>query len=357
MVKKKDLCILHIGMPKTGSSTIQNNFFKYIKDSRAVYTNLGHPNQSGHLYGLFLENTENYHYFIQKNFTQTDIESFRQSTKKILEKSFTDHSSSINILSGEALYHATKNEVNAMKLYLNNFFKNILVVTYVRPTQSLCSSAFQQHVKHPLIDSFLPRKIYHKYNNIANYDEVYGKENVLVIPFLPKYFPDGDIVKDFCKYTGLKEQESEIKRSNEAMSKAAVSILFTSNYYKNIRTNYGHLDFSIQNILVEKLRTISDEKFQFSGELIQRWVEDHFTEDYAWLLDRIGKKYAKYFAIDPQKKGIATELELMEYATTYIDQLKEYIDPASITFEIQKNPKTVALLVDILRKEIMKAIQ
>ena len=352
MVKKKDLCILHIGMPKTGTSTIQENFFKKVEDKRVKYTELGCSNQSGHLYGLFLEDVENYHFFKQQNFTLTDIERFRTNTKKKLEQNFLNDSHSIYILSGEDLYHSQTNAIIQMKEYLDIFFRKILVVAYVRPAYPFCNSAFQQMVKYPDNGSFNPNLIYHKYKNIERYDKVYGNENVKVIPFIPSGFMDNDIIADFCHHTGIKKQYSTIKVANEAISKAAVSILFTFNFHKNVTTDYGYKNYQIHYRIVEKLSSISGEKFKFAGSLIQSWIDDYYKEDYQWVLDRIPQGLSNDFLIDTKEEGVQSEIELMNYATNYIDELSSMVSSKFIDFSLSKHPQTVARLVNAMRKQI-----
>jgi len=353
MVTKKDLCILHIGMPKTGSSTIQDNFFHYgVKDRRANYNDLSISNNGICFFAIFRKDPSQFYFFKQQKFSKQDIEKFRKETKEKLKESFLDNKSSINILSGEDLFHAQYEEVVAMKEYLDIYFKKIMIIVYARPVQSFCNSAFQQLVKYHDIERYDYNMIVHRYKNIERYDKVYGKKNVKVLSFLPKNFLDGDILKDFCKYTGLEQQKSKIKKSNESLSKEAISILFTYNYHKNVKTDFGKKNAIIQNELVERIRVIGNEKFQFSGELIQNWVKNYFEDDYTWLLNRINPQDRKYFELDSLQKGVSTEIELMEYATNSIEQLASLVKPNLIDFELSKHPQTVAKLVNKLRIQI-----
>ncbi|QOP42661.1 hypothetical protein FJR45_01320 [Sulfurimonas sediminis] len=352
--RKKELCILHIGMPKTGSSTIQENLFQGVKDERVSYTDLSIANQSGPLYGLFKKNPENYHFFKNKKFTENDIKEFRKKTKKQLKNNFIDFSTDINILSGEDLYHSSHDEIKQMKNFLKKFFHKTLVIVYVRPVYSFCNSAFQQLVKNHELNSFDFKKIYHKYKNLENYDKAYGKKNVSVVPFVPKKFLKNDLLFDFCSHVGIEKQFAAIKTTNESLSKEAVAVLFTFNFHKNAKTDFGHRNILIQHKVTEILKNFGNEKFQFSGKLIQSIIDKHFKEDYAWLLNRIPDEYSEDFLFDSNKKGVETENELMEYATNFIDELTTLIDQQLIDFPLEKTPQTVAKLVNILRTQIAK---
>ena len=71
---KKDNCIVHIGMPKTGSSTLQEVLFKRIVDPNVSYANLPVANHSAIIYSLFAENPEKHHANIARNFNSSQIE-------------------------------------------------------------------------------------------------------------------------------------------------------------------------------------------------------------------------------------------------------------------------------------------
>ncbi len=357
MVKKKDLCILHIGMPKTGSSTIQRNFFHNSKNTETAYPNIGIANNGTPFYAIFKKDIENYYFIKNKLFNADQLKDYRAELIEKFNDSFLDKNTKNALISGEAMFHASVEEIQEMKNYLDSFFEKTLVLVYVRPVQSFCNSAFQQLLKYHDLCSFDDTQIVPKYKNIQRYDDIYGLDNVKVIPFLPKHFPDGDIMKDFCKHAKLQEQASSIEAVNESLSKEAISILFTYNYHHNVKTDFGDKNVQIQNILVEKLRKIGNKKFQFSGKLIQRWIEEYFKEDYVWLLDRIGSEYSENFAINTTIEGTETEMELMEYSTEYIDELIAMITHKSIAITIKKNPQTVAKLVNMIRMEIAEEIK
>ncbi len=356
MIKKSELCILHIGTEKTGSTTIQENFHKTVSDPRANYPDLGGVNHNVHLFGLFLKNPHKLYYFVNNNFSEIEIENFRKETKTKLEKYFLDPDKSITILSAEALATSTLAEIQEMKAYLSTFFQKVLVIVYIRPTQSFCNSAFQQRVKYHNL-STIEFNLVLRNKNIDNYIKVYGADSVKIIPFLPFRFPQNDIMIDFCRQSGLKEQISSIKQSNESLSKEAVSILFTYNYHQNVHSDFKNQNFQIQNILVEKIRAIGTEKFLLSGKLVANWVTTHFEDDYHWTLNQVLPEERKYFTIDTSIQGISTSMELMMYATQYIDELVTLIGTPEIPFVLEKTPQTVAKLVDFLKKQIQSELK
>lgn len=349
--QKKELCIIHIGMPKTGSSTLQEAFFKGLSDTRVSYGNLPNPNQSGWTYGLFVKDSSNYHFFKEWGIdTQHKIDIFREESKKLLVEGFKSHKTSIEILSGEDLFHLHEEGVRELKSFLTPYFKRVIVVAYVRPVKSFLESAFQQRVKHLPLNSLDIKSIYHRYKNLESYDKVFGLENVKLFKFDPSTFPEGDIVLDFCQKLNLKSSKSEIKVVNESISKESVSILFTYHFHANVKTDFGAKVHIVQNRLVELLRGIGTNKFRFSNQYMANVLET-FKDDYAWIQNRIKDSLEE--ALDANDtSGISNEHQLMEYSTNYIDDLVKLLDTTPIPFELLKHPQTVAKLVDLLMRKI-----
>ena len=359
MVKKKELCIVHIGMPKTGSSTLQEAFFSGLKDTRVSYANLPEANQSGRLYGLFVDNPIRYHYFSKKNFSLSQIEEFKEKNIKLLIDGFLKHNTSIEILSGEDLFHLGSIEnVKKIKLLLEPYFKKIIIVAYVRPVKSFMESAFQQLVKNHYLGNFNFNMIYHKYKNFEAYDEVFGVENVKLWKFQPEIFPKGDIVLDFCKRVNIKPTCAKVKVVNESLSMEAISILFTYHFHKGVKSDFGSKLHIINNNLVEKIRKIGNTKFKFSNKLIKNVININ-RSDYEWIISRIGEDFREDFRENLNEDndiGISTENELMWFATESIDVLANMVGSENINFKLEKHPQTVAKLVNLLMIKINRAL-
>jgi len=348
---KKDLCIVHVGMPKTGSTTIQEAFAQQTIDPRVCYV----KNQAGWLYGLFTDEPLNYHFFQKiKIVNDKQLLVYKESAKKALIESFINSTQSKVILSGEDAFHLKEDGVRKLELFLRPFFKKILVIAYVRPLKSFLESAFQQLVKHHDQSNLEPKKLYHRYRNFERYDKVFGKENVKLITFDPSRFPNGDIVLDFCEQLEIKPVSSRRKVVNESLSKEAVSILFTYNFHANAKTDFGGEKHKVQDGLVEAVRKIGSQKFQLSNQYVNKVLEE-VREDYAWILKRMDDSLDEWLNLN-DTSGISTERELMVYSTDYIDDLVQLIGDKPIPFKLEKHPQTVAKLVDILAVKIYKEL-
>lgn len=348
--QKKELCIVHIGMPKTGSTSLQKALFNGIEDERVSYANLPDFNHSVAIYGMFTENPMNYHMFSKYNYSANEIKEFNRKNKKLLIDSFLNNKKPVEIISGEDIYHLTLNEIKQFKIFLEVYFKRILIVAYVRAPKSMTESAFQQLVKYNDLASLNIDFIYHPYKNFERFDVVFGKDNVKLWKYEPNKMVNQDIYSDFCEKIGLNyTRGNSAIRLNESISKEAIAILFTHNFF-NKQEKKLQYTIEAQHILVKLLSKIGNEKFTFSNIFIKEMLENK-KDDFVWIQNRMNHSLNENLEIYDMN-GISNEQELMEYATNSIDELVHLVDNTSITFELSKQPKTVAKLVDLLLQKI-----
>lgn len=346
-MKKKELCILHIGMPKTGTSTIQKNLFMKVEDPRVHYASFPQDNHSGPLLTMFMDDPTTYHYANNLKILN-NINEVNKKNIAIFTEGLNSHPGSIEIISGEDLFHldplGKKNDsIKLLKNFLLLYFEKIIVVAYVRKPSSLLASAFQQLVKYHDLGS-LNHSIYHRYMSFKKYMEIFGESNVRLFNFEPENFDNGDILLDFTTRLGLKPQKSIIKIVNESISKGAISILFTYHFHKNVKTNF-YLNYN-RNILklVNLLCDIDTEKLKFSGPFIESIITT-YQSDYDWIVSKMGdgfKETTKCLSAD----GVDNGYDLMRYSVQFIPKLIEMSGKYAQDLEIDDSPQTVARLAD-----------
>jgi hypothetical protein len=191
---KKNL-ILHIGVHKTGTSSIQS----FLGENIDVFKQ----------YGVYIPIPPNYirgnpdlHHFFVGHIRSGSKETLLNTIKHILEQSCDLDT----ILISSEMLVAKKTDLVYLKQMLTPFFDNIKVCLYIRRQDELYCSIYNQIVKaNGICEKIDPTRV--KYSRYYDYVEllqslehIWGRKSVMVRPYNGNSFFNGNIIDDFCKY-------------------------------------------------------------------------------------------------------------------------------------------------------------
>jgi hypothetical protein len=74
--------IVHIGMHKTGSSSIQHTLYQRLADASFEYADLGCANHSEQIHSLFSSSPERYHLHRKRGRSKEEIERFNADIRQ-----------------------------------------------------------------------------------------------------------------------------------------------------------------------------------------------------------------------------------------------------------------------------------
>lgn len=339
MVKR---CILHIGMHKTGSSSIQDSLHGNLKNEQFHYAELDRPNHSGAVMYAFAPLFQS-PVDVARGWT-VSVER-KQAARQMLERAFAECPSETLIISAEAMC-AGQMDVRALQQFVQARSDEVKVVGYVRPPRASTESRFQQHVKVHL--PMEPARSWPGYRKqLARFDALFGRENVEFWRFDPATFPGGCVVADFCQRLGIALDPAWVKRSNEGLSRPAIALLYC---YRHSLQGVATAPWMMQGgfELVSRLRSLQGEKLRFSDAFFAPVLRE-IEEDVRWMEDRLGASLDEA-PLGPGK-GLDSPAQLLEIdgpaRAWLMEQTGEHLPERAA-------PEQVARLVDGLVRRLSK---
>lgn len=345
-------CIVHIGMHKTGSTSIQATLQKVRIGNRYCYFDMNHPNHTERIVSLFSkERVCQAH--LKKGWTQKEIEAYKEETRVLFAQNLRECTHQTMILSGEGIIGLTKEELIDFKAFLCESFEKITVVAYVRPPIAYMESYFQELIKGGT-GHFVVERIYPGYRKLfEKFDQVFGKENVHLWKFDPARFPKEDVVLDFSQRIGIDIKANEVVHVNESLSAEALSLLYI---YRKYGPGYGKGPTVIRenNRLISELKKIGTGKIGLAQDLAEKIIH-HNEEDLRWIQERMGESLSENTSLNG-RIFINSEEDLLQISNNSIEALKNLLK-ADIKTPEPSDFSEIASMVHLLRQQLEECFE
>lgn len=287
-LNSENIVIIHAGMHKTGSSSIQKNLLsaqlnnELQSDIPTQYFSLGPSNHSGSLRKAYSNDPGNFLSVI--NGTETKEQFLKNGIKKRSQFQTFFKVNNRCIISGEGIIHLSFDDLLHLKEDIVAASKKVVVFIYVREAVSFMGSAFQQRLKVRYLP-IVSNTLYPKYENrFSNLENIFGPENIIYIPFSPEKLLGGNVVLDFFNRLNIPIEKSEIVHANEGMSANAVALLWC--YRQVYGQSMGKDDVNSDTAMTEALRRLPGKKFSM-GEETARLILQKNVEDLNWIKSRV----------------------------------------------------------------------
>ena len=346
---KKKLCIVHIGMHKTGSSSIQNTLFQNLNDPYFHYANLGVANHSAAIYSMFADVPENYHAHIARKLSKDEVTEYNSKNKKMLIDSFNTIDATVTaIISGEDIGYLNVNELMRLKKFLDIYFYSIEIIVYIRPPISYIQSAFQELVKHGL-RRFDFTHCDPNYSRFQIFENIFGRDQIIFRPFDIKKLYHNDIVMDFYHTLSISiHRDYKQVKDNESISLEALSLLYIYQKYINDFT-YGKNIFNERKNLIKILSQIGESRLKFSKDVLKSVLQSN-EEGLYFLEEQMGESLLD--STPDVESNVNEEKDLLYVGQSVIEELRKLIDNEEVCSKIDTDsPEEVAKLVDILKNK------
>jgi hypothetical protein len=310
-------CIIHIGMHKTGSTSIQHSFYQHLNNPAWYYGDLIHSNHSYALATL-----------LNATAPGGALTTMRTDQQALLTKLRTDieeHVGENYLLSAEWLssHAAGLTELTTLRKLLLEHVDSILVVGYVRTPKSFMESSFQERLKMQAVNVDFTNLCPHYRARLAIFDQVFGKENVLFWKFAPEHFINHCVVQDFCQRLGIEFPLAQIKRVNEGLSKDATALLFMYRSYCHEQITAQTFTVKENLQLIDCLTQLHGSKLKFASAAVESTLLSEHA-DIAWMEQRLGESLNEDLETDAE--AIHHQDQLMHVERNTLQWLAEQID-------------------------------
>lgn len=301
---------LHIGMNKTGSTSIQRTLQKNasaLADAGFHY----YDDAANHTYLIQYLFKEKKHQIrsMKAQGIKDPAEIDRQFESDIarFEAFLDEHRNGNVILSGEAISRLDAQEVQALKAWFGERFEQISVIVYLRPPRSALASMAQQRIKGGNHFSNVFR-VFERFNILPYRQAIepwldnFGPERLQAGLFARDHLLEGDVVRDFFGRIGLGEEVFEtlrVLRLNESLSLTAVKLLSSMNeeFWR-----HGHR-FGLSPQLFQPLHDIAGPKFGLPDDFMDSQIAKH-RDDIDWVRETLGLDLE---ASDSATRGVTLE--------------------------------------------------
>lgn len=344
----REKCILHIGMHKTGTSSIQYALFNHLDSSVFNYCKLGQVNHNHAISSIFKNDPKSYHANVSLNWSNDEIVKFIDSAKLALAKSFVSaDQNATEIISGEDIGYLTEEEANKLKTYLSHYFNEIVVIVYLRSPSSYVQSAFQELVKHGL-NIFDFSHCDPNYGRFKYFSEIFGHDNIVFRNYDEILNNKYDVVVDFTELLGIKLNNYTLNRfSNTALSLEAVSFLYVYQIYY-VRAHNAQY-FKGQNKLIDALKHAGGQKLIFSESIIES-INERNQVGIEFIKSRCNIDFSNSSVNIDSEYQITCENDLVNIAITKLDVLINLLNEndCSFTEEVEISKVGVSKLMHAL---------
>jgi len=329
--------ILHVGLHKTGTSSIQETLFlnennKILKNHGFLYPKNWVPNHSIPVYSAFCDNPEKYHANIKLGYNLSEIEEINKNYLIKLEKEIKENKLSKLIISGEDISLLSIKNLYALKEYLKSISKSkIKIIFHVRNSLSLSISTIQEKIKSGEVYKSAFLKVNDKIknifkNDISKFSQVFGEKSINIFSFEDVIKHEFGPVGHFLSIVGFENEiikEFNIVRSNESISLIGGDMLSFINERASMFVD-GKLNKNRTNGDFLFFLKINGIKYDISYNDKLKLLENS-QEDVKWLKENWGIDYSN---ITIEQKEL-----YYEFTEKIINDIKEIYPELSITLK------------------------
>lgn len=279
--------ILHIGMHKTGTTSIQSAI-KNFEGNRVKVASFEETNHSIPMLTIFSKHRLDYHHWQKKGFTKFEINELKRKYIEILDKDLCDKDYDKLIISGEGIIGLDASDLQIMIDFFKGYNLNINIICYVRDPLDWLVSNTQERIKglmpvlknktgfKPLIQKFL---------------DLVSKDNIKVFKFEEVIKSHKSVVQHFSEILSIKLFEyPKINKSltpfqlalTARLNEVPIKIIGNKKRYMIRQKIFNH---------IKNIDSNNQHKLKLDKQYFMNLLSENIEEDCEWLNKNFGIKY------------------------------------------------------------------
>lgn len=342
--------LLHIGMHKTGSSSIQSSLKDYA-DDRTHYASFQEENHSKPVTTLFSSDPYNLLPWKRRGLSKRKVDSKKKHYLKILEGDILNPKYRRLLISGETIGTIS----NDAKTEMVDFFRardcDIKVVCFLRAPDDYVKSMLQQQIKGGLKELKYINPYYKL--RLKKFTNLLPSENFIVRDFSKISKEHGDIVRGFVSLCELDETRVDFIRINETLSATATQLLYKLN--KLLIAVYGTEEryraaIKFRKALIKAFPATRSDKL--NGAILSGLLKPGLDNELAF----ISKKFDIDYDVNVHKSGLAKcEAYLSDLSGVDIGKIAEMLSQHEVP--ISQNATIDQMLIALHKRCIQEATE
>ena len=345
-------CIVHFGLLKTGTTSIQKALFSGSSEADFSYISLGSPFIGRSVMTAFCNPP-------WRLAADLRASSPREAAtiRKSLRESIAAASKDLLVLSSEALSRFNQNELADLIDFLTNENLSIEAVAYIRDYHSWCESLFQQSAQYGTWHGGLFPLGSNPYRSaVEKFDLLLGREKVTLHKYDRKRFLDGCVVRDFYLRTGLGRYRGDILRMNKGIGMEASKFLLA--YHESeLGTVNDKTTFAKNVLLAKRMRDMPDKPVSFHADLIARRARQVDAADLEWIEERLGESVRCGTSHTEDPDAIRSSVDLRRFSRSGLAWLAGQSGrPLDYLGSTEATAPQVAEAMAILREKVCAAV-
>lgn len=349
-------CTLHLGGPKTGSTSIQDALFFRLRDASFQYASSGQVNGSYALGAIFLDSPTNEQLFRAQGSPGTSFQAYRERLERRLERG-VGHAARTGlhlIISAEYIWCQDEAALERLQGWLHERGFIVNARAYMRPWRSWLTSWFLHRVRTGCSEfqftSTPNERLFDVVSTSKRLRRIFGRDGVTLSKYDPAAFPGNCVVRDFCGSIGMQVPEGMKFRSNEALSDPAARIIYSWHRFGSGLDLTDPYRPARMWRLIDALRELPGPGLRLHPTVLAPWWESLRPQN-AWIERELGFSLDEESLAVVDDRAVRCDSEMFEFTPETLDWLARQTGERSIQHRSGlMAARAVAMQADLLSR-------